>query len=84
MTYKMKDLDLNDMKYIESVIAEEFGHKAMIYHISDKLSYLNTPIELPHNQGKLLAIGMWGEEDSLLLKVETIEGKTIFTNAIEI
>lgn len=79
----LNKLEFDDMKYIESILAEEFGHHAMIYNSDDRYCYLARPIELPYGQGSLLAVGMYGE-DQIILKVKRSNGDTYETNAIEL
>lgn len=81
---EVKELTIEDMKYVDAVIAEEFGHHAMIYNPEDKFCWLASPIELPYEQGELIAAGLWGEENYFLLKVKRPNGKIFHVNAVEI
>lgn len=84
MIKDLKKLELDDMKYVEAVVAEEFGHHAMCYNSEDRFCWLVKPISLPHGQGELFAIGMKSIEDALVLKVKRANGNIYHTNAIEI
>lgn len=66
----LKDLTLDDMKYIDAMLAEQYGHHAMIYHPADRFCWLATPIHLPHGRGDLVAIGMLEKNENLIFKIQ--------------
>lgn len=77
----LKVLQMEDMKYLDNVIAEVFGSHAMVYNPEDKYCHLASPI--PFDSGEIIAIGI-KENDELSIKMKTENGETIVVDAIEI
>lgn len=78
----LKVLEMEDMKYLDSVIAEVFGNHAIMYNSEDRYCYLANPI--PLEIGEVVAIGIKEEDEMLTIMVKTKDGETIAVNAIEI
>lgn len=77
----LKELQIEDMMYLNEIISEVYGLHAMIYNPKDKYCYLANPVSF--EDGEILAIGI--KEDSLLsIKIKTPDGEVSFVDAIDI
>lgn len=83
---ELKDLSLNEIEYVISIVVEVFGEREMIYNQDDKLCYLTNAIFLPSpKEMSLLAIGLNSEErDEVVLKVRYSNGQEELVNSIEV
>lgn len=78
----LKELQMEDMIYLDNVIAEVFGHHAMIYKPEDRYCHIANPISF---DGKhILAIGIEEDSSDLSIKVINEDGEIAIVNAIEI